>query len=67
MTFGKQTFQNTLFYAAAILLFFVVAIIYCAPQMSGQKLIQHDVQQYEGMAKDILDNREATGEDAQWT
>lgn len=67
MTFGKQTFQNTLFYAAAILLFFVVAIIYCAPQMSGQKLVQHDVQQYEGMAKDILDNREATGEDAQWT
>ena len=29
--------------------------------------MQHDVQQYEGMCKDILENREATGEDAQWT
>ena len=67
MLFSKQTIKNSLFTLCTILLFFVAAIIYCAPQMSGQKLVQHDVQQYEGMAKDILDNRAATGEDAQWT
>ena len=51
----------------ALVLFFVVSALYFAPQLSGEKLIQHDVQQYEGMSKDILDNRELTGEDAQWT
>lgn len=29
-------------------------------------LPQHDVQQYEGMAKEIWDNRAQTGEDPQW-
>lgn len=53
--------------AAAIVLFFLIAALYFAPQFSGQTLMQHDVQQYEGMSKDILDNRAATGEDAQWT
>lgn len=50
-----------------VTLFFVLAALYFAPQLQGEKLVQHDVKQYEGMCKDILDNREATGEDAQWT
>ena len=59
--------KNWLFAACAILLFFVVAAIYCAPQFGGKVLSQHDVQQYEGMRKDIVDLRATTGEDAQWT
>lgn len=53
--------------AGIIALFFVVAAVYFAPQFSGKVLQQHDIVQYEGMCKDILENREATGEDAQWT
>ena len=41
------------------MLFFVLAALYFAPQLQGEKLVQHDVKQYEGMCKDILDNREA--------
>ncbi len=67
MKFSSETRKNTILSIIAIVLFFVLAVIYCAPQMSGEVLIQHDVQQYDGMTKDILDNREATGEDAQWT
>ena len=67
MKFNSEIGKNTIFTAIAIALFFLLAILYCSPQMSGQVLIQHDVQQYDGMTKDILDNREATGEDAQWT
>ena len=67
MKFNSETSKNIFFHTAAIALFFVLAILYFAPQMSGEVLVQHDVQQYEGMTKDILDNREATGEDAQWT
>ena len=67
MKFNSEIGKNTIFTAIAIALFFLLAILYCSPQMSGEVLIQHDVQQYDGMTKDILDNREATGEDAQWT
>ena len=59
--------KKWLFAACSILLFFVVAAIYCAPQFGGKVLSQHDVQQYEGMRKDIVDLRAETGEDAQWT
>ena len=52
---------------AAVLLFFVAAALYCAPQFRGEVLPQHDVIQYEGMAKDITDMRAQTGEDPQWT
>ena len=46
---------------------FVVSAAYFAPQFRGEALPQHDVIQYEGMAKDISDMRAATGEDPQWT
>lgn len=67
MNIQNPSYRKAAGYVAAIVLFFVVAALYFAPQFSGQTLVQHDVQQYEGMCKDILDNREATGEDAQWT
>ena len=59
--------KNILTTVVTVMLFFVLAAIYFAPQLSGEKLVQHDVLQYEGMCKDILDNRSLTGEDAQWT
>lgn len=51
----------------ALLLFFTVSAFYFAPQFQGEVLPQHDVLQYEGMARDIRQTREATGEDPQWT
>ena len=67
MKFNSELGKNTILTAIAIALFFLLSALYFAPQLSGEVLIQHDVQQYDGMTKDILDNREATGEDAQWT
>ena len=67
MIFDSEIAKKTLVWGAAIGLFFVIAALYFAPQFGGEVLVQHDVQQYEGMSKDILDNRAATGEDAQWT
>ncbi len=51
----------------AIVLFFLLAALYFAPQFSGEVLPQHDVVQYEGMAHDIRVCRAQTGEDPQWT
>ena len=67
MTHNNRKFPSWALGAGFIVLFFVLAATYFAPQFSGKVLMQHDVQQYEGMCKDILENREATGEDAQWT
>ncbi len=67
MKFPKQALAKTGSAAAALLLFFLVSVICFAPQFGGEALPQHDVVQYEGMTKDIRDNRAATGEDPQWT
>lgn len=61
------SYRNMATALGALALFFALAVLYFAPQLGGETLLQHDVQQYEGMSRDILENREATGEDAQWT
>lgn len=67
MDFSTGFLRKLLPAAAALVLFFIVSAVYFAPQFRGEVLPQHDVLQYEGMAKDISDMRAATGEDPQWT
>lgn len=67
MDFSKGIASKLLPPAVALALFFVVSAAYFAPQFRGEVLPQHDVIQYEGMAKDISNMRQATGEDPQWT
>ena len=62
----KEILPRWLPYCAALLLFFIVSALYFAPQFQGEELLQHDVQQYQGMSKEIWDNRAQTGEDPQW-
>ena len=57
MTRFKEILPKVLPTGAALLLFFIVSALYFAPQFRGEVLPQHDVQQYEGMAKEIWDNR----------
>ena len=63
MTRFKEILPKVLPTGAALLLFFIVSALYFAPQFRGEVLPQHDVQQYEGKAKEIWDNRAQTGED----
>ncbi|SDC73099.1 YfhO family protein [Williamwhitmania taraxaci] len=51
----------------AVVTFLVISYAYFYPQLSGQSLIQHDNQQYQGMSKEINDFRVKTGEEALWT
>ena len=62
MTRFKEILPKVLPTGAALLLFFIVSALYFAPQFRGEVLPQHDVQQYEGMAKEIWDNRAQTGD-----
>ena len=63
----KQYLPQIIPTAVAVVLFFVVSALYFAPQFGGDKLAAHDTVQYEGMAQEILQTRNATGEDPQWT
>ncbi len=53
--------------AVTLALYALISIIYFAPQFGGKELIQGDIIQYKGMSKDVLDSRERTGVDPQWT
>ncbi len=67
MEFFAKTIKKSAPAVVALLIFFVAAALYFAPQFRGEVLPQHDVLQYEGMAHDIKAERAATGEDPQWT
>jgi len=63
----REYLLRALPFAAALLLFFGVSVLYFSPQFAGEVLPQHDVLQYEGMVHDIRQMRAETGEDPQWT
>ena len=58
-----RTIRRAVPAVAALALFFLVSAVYFAPQFRGEVLPQHDVIQFEGMAKDIKQMRAETGED----
>ena len=64
MTFS---FKKILPHLAVVLVFIVTALLYFSPVLSGKKMYQSDIQQYRGMAKELMDHREQTGEELYWT
>jgi len=53
-------------YILAIVLFMVISVIYFSPVLEGKKLQSSDGQ-FSGMAKEIVDYRNATGKEALWS
>ena len=51
----------------AILLFLALTLAYFSPMLQGKGLEQHDIAQFRGMSKEIVDYRKATGKEALWT
>jgi len=54
-------------YVVAILLFFILSLIYFSPAIEGQKLAQHDNFTYKGMSKEIRDYNRSHDDVALWT
>ncbi len=60
--------EQVLPHLVAIIVFLLVTIIYFKPVFFEHKsLSQHDIQQWEGGAKELIDFRETTGKEALWT
>jgi hypothetical protein len=59
--------KNQLPHLYVIAAFFVIVLIYFLPLWQGKGLGSHDIVQYQGMAKEIQDNRAKYGEEPFWT
>lgn len=51
----------------AVALFYALTLTYFSPVLEGKGLVQHDIKQWKGMAQEVNEHRDATGEEALWT
>ena len=65
----KNILKNkNLFYSIGCLgLFILFALLYTNPIFQGKELIQHDIVQYKGGAKELLDYRAEFGKETYWS
>jgi Bacterial membrane protein YfhO len=64
---NKIYFKTLIPHFIALLLFFVIPLIYFSPVIEGKVIAPNDVAMFEGMAKEVKDFRTDTGEEALWT
>lgn len=59
--------KNLIFSGISIVLFIVFALLYANPIFQGKELMQYDIMQYKGGAKELLDYRAKHGEETYWS
>jgi hypothetical protein len=63
----KPILKKLLPVVAALAVFYALSILYFSPALEGKRLVQGDLKNWQGMAQEIMEHREATGEDPLWT
>lgn len=63
----KINFNKLAPYLAAIVIFVAIIMVYFNPLLEGKRIKQHDISQWKGMSKEIVDYRAKTGEEPLWT
>ena len=64
---NNGTFKKILPHLAAVLIFLVVAVIFCSPVLSGKVVNQSDVIHWKGMAQQSIEFKEKYGHYPLWT
>ncbi len=64
---NKGLFPKLLPHLVAVVIFLLVAVIYCKPVLQGQVLQQHDVTQWKAMAQNSFEYKEKHGHFPLWT
>ena len=59
--------KNILFVAISLVVFILLAVTYANPIISGKQLLQHDIVQYKGGAKELLDYRANNDQETYWS
>ena len=65
-TFFQQN-KNLIGIVAAIIVFAAITLIYFNPVLQGKRIKQHDIEMHYGMSQEIIEFRDATGEQTLWT
>lgn len=64
---NRINWKAVLPHAIAVVIFLLVAVIYCKPALEGKVLQQGDVTQWKGMAQNSFQSKEKTGHFPLWT
>ncbi len=59
--------NNLIYIAGCLLLFIIIGFLYANPVLSGKQLFQHDIVQYKGGARELLDHRAQYGQETYWS
>ncbi|KQR92565.1 hypothetical protein ASG01_11685 [Chryseobacterium sp. Leaf180] len=59
--------KNLIYIAISLVAFLVIAFLYSTPVFTGKQLFQHDIVQYRGGAKELLDYREKFDKETYWS
>ena len=60
-------FKKLLPHLIAVIVFLVVAVVYCKPALQGEVVAQHDIQGWRGMAQQSFEFKEKYGHFPLWT
>lgn len=60
-------FKKWLPYLGAIVIFLIITLAYFTPLLEGKRILQSDIVHFQGMSKEIVDYRNATGQEPLWT
>lgn len=63
----KNLLRKSGLYILIAALFLLISVVYFSPVLEGKKLQSSDGTQFKGMAKEIVDYREATGKEVLWS
>ena len=59
--------KNLIFIIGSLVVFILLAVVYANPVLTGKQLFQHDIVQYKGGAKELLDYRAEHGKETYWS
>lgn len=59
--------KNLIYIAISIIAFLVLAFLYSTPVFTGKQLFQHDIVQYRGGAKELIDYRDTYDKETYWS
>ena len=60
-------FKKLLPHIVAVVIFLIVAVVYCKPALQGKVVSQHDVQGWRGMSQQSVEFKEKYGHYPLWT
>ena len=63
----QSTFKKILPHLVVLVGFIILSLAYFSPVLQGKQILQSDILQYKGMAKQQQDFKAKTGEEAYWT